>query len=332
MYKGPIWRKISRAASLIMNNQKEIYFILVTLGIIGSIAYGAFFYYEILDSSYAESPKTFIDYLIRPSLLALFVVAILIMFTVFFARVLSLSALKSLTVFKLGVEFGEWEEKERAIASNFRFTSSVLKNHEDTLIKLVREKRTTLPDIVEYLVAEFNKLIKATKNDVKMEIDIVSYSQLENFEQNVYEEIISDPYSTTRYYNSVFGPYNLLLGVVERPHREDTVIVRMRKESSYVMDEYDRETLESLLAYAVNLKETLELRKKAYLQGGITTNEAEVPAEPWVLANSNSLPEKLTSSLSKDQSMSDEHYSSPAFEDYEKTPMSIMDLYHKRNC
>ncbi|MGP4074613.1 hypothetical protein [Halobacillus sp. K22] len=331
MYKGPIWRKISRAASMIMNNQKEIYFILITLGIIGSIAYGGFFYYEILDSAYAESPKTFIDYLIRPSLLALFVIAILILFTVFFARVLSLSALKSLTVFKLGVEFGEWEEKERAITSNFRFTSSVLKNHDDTLIKLVREKRTALPDIVDYLVAEFNKLIKATKSEVKLEIDIVSYSQLESFEQNVYEEILSDPYSTTRYYNSVFGPYNLLLGVVERPKEDGTIIVRMRKENSYSMDEYDRETLESLLAYAVNLKETLELRKRAYLQGVANTDGVEVPAEPWVLTNSNSLPEKLTSSISKEHSTSDDHYSSPEYEDHEKTPLSIMDLYNKRN-
>ncbi len=262
MYKGLFWRLISRSVDYIMDRQKEVYFIVLTLGIAASLIYGVHFYGNFSEGSFVQEPKNFADYALRPSLVTLVVVILLIFASLFFAMVFSLSALKKLKVFKMEVEFGNWPEKQRKIVNNIRFTSTVLKNNEDNVRKLVEEDKTDFPQIVKYLAEEFNRLSVVVEESVDIEADIIKKAELGIIENGMYKEITEGGNSNTRYNNSFFGSYNILLGVAKSPTDQEEVIVRIRKPVHQMMDDYDKEAVESLLAHAINLKDLLTLREQ----------------------------------------------------------------------
>lgn len=259
MHKNRFFQFILRVIDWISERRQEIYFILMAIIILSAIGFGIYMYIYYTNNPMFNNPSTIPEHFARPIFIGMLASIIIIIFGTLFAHFITMLPLKRIKFSEMEMEFDSHSIREKEIANQFLYSSTMLHNHTENVRYLLANSFFELKEVLRFLTDSYKANTLEYSNKLALTIDIVEPSELRGREERKLYKSLSQQEvvkSRTAYINRLIKGENILLGIVPVTDTDEAVVV-VRREYDQPFDMYDQETFESILGYAMILFDTI---------------------------------------------------------------------------
>ncbi|MBY7144529.1 hypothetical protein KFZ56_16010 [Virgibacillus sp. NKC19-3] len=227
-----------------------------------------------------QNPLSILEHFAQPIFIGLLTVTILLLFGTFLAHFLIMVPFKRLRIYKMELEFNSNTLREKQIANQFLYSSTMLHNHTENVKYLIDNQLMDLKQVLQFLAYSYKNYSLQYNNELTLEIDVLEPTELKGRERKLYQAINGQNIikANTTYENRLIQGDNLLLGTANVGEDSDKATVVVRREYDYPFDTYDQETLESIIGYAVILFDTA-IMIQLFHENGMYTEDNEIETD-----------------------------------------------------
>ncbi|WP_373893717.1 hypothetical protein [Virgibacillus sp. CBA3643] len=227
-----------------------------------------------------QNPSSMLEHFAQPIFIGLLTVTILLLFGTFLAHFLIMVPFKRLRIYKMELEFNSNTLREKQIANQFLYSSTMLHNHTENVKYLIDNQLMDLKQVLQFLAYSYKNYSLQYNNELTLEIDVLEPTELKGRERKLYQAINRQNIikANTTYENRLIQGDNLLLGTANVGEEADKATIVVRREYDYPFDTYDQETLESIIGYAVILFDTAIIIQ-LFHENGMYTEDNELEAD-----------------------------------------------------
>lgn len=258
MHKSRFFKVILRVMKWIEDRQQELYFLMMTAFIFVAIGLGATMFIHYSDKPMFTNPASISEHLAQPIFIAMFTFLLIILFGIFLARFLTMLPFKKLKFLNMEMEFDSTNLREKQIANQLLYTSTMLHNHTENVKFLIDNQLSDFKQVLQFLGESYKNYSVQYNNELTLEIDILRATELKGREKRLFKTVDEQKIvkANTSYLNRLINGENLLIGSVSLGERSEKVAIVVRRGYDYPFDTYDQETIESIIAYALILFDT----------------------------------------------------------------------------
>ncbi|MBU5468586.1 hypothetical protein KQI49_17385 [Virgibacillus sp. MSJ-26] len=260
MYKGRLFIFILRIIDWMDGRRQEIHFILMTLFVPIAIGFGVSMYIYYLNNPMFKNPSTIIEHFAKPIFIGMITVILILAFGLLLAHLITMTPFRRLKIFKMEMEFDAALSREKHIANQFLFSSTMLHNHIENVRYLLENNLFELKQLVEFLAESYKNNALEYNNELTLVVDVVAPSEIKGREKRLFQSLINQriPKANTVYNNRLIRGENLLIGHISISDDDEAVMI-VRRGYEHPFDIYDQETFESILGYASILFDTITM-------------------------------------------------------------------------
>lgn len=258
MHKGKVFRVILRIIEWMDDRQKELYFLTMVAFIIFAISLGINRYIHYKNNPMFTNPTAISEHFAQPIFIAMFTTVLTLLFGVFLARFLTMLPFRKLKFLNMEMEFDSTSLREKQIANQFLYSSTMLHNHMENVKFLVDNELLDFIQVLQFLVKSYKNYSVQYNNELTLEIEILKTTELKGKEKKLFRAVDEQKVTkaNTFYMNRLIKGENLLIGSVRLEESSEKIAIVVRRGYDYPFDTYDQEIIESIIAYAIILFDT----------------------------------------------------------------------------
>lgn len=249
MHKNRFFHFVLRVIDWISDRRQEIYFILMAIIIPGAIGFGIYMYIYYTNNPMFNNSSNNSEHFARPIFISMLATTIIIIFGTFFAHFITMLPFKRIKLFKMEMEFEYRSTREKEVANQFLYTSTMLHNHTENIRYLLDNGFFELKEVLQFLTDSYKTNTLEYSNELALTIDIIEPSGLRGREERKLYRSLSQQEivkSKTTYINRLIRGENILVGIVPVIDTDEAVAV-VRREYDQQFHTYDQETFENFL-------------------------------------------------------------------------------------
>lgn len=255
-----LFQVTSRLVDRAQSRRREIYFLSMTFFIVLSAVIGGNVFIKYYNDPMFANPETIMQHFATPLFIALVTMTAVLFFGLFFTTVISMAPFKRLRFYEMEFEFENKYAKEIMVANQFTFISTMLNNNSNTIREMISNNTTELHEVVEQLALKYKRFVNEYNSGVFLEIEVCKEEEVTApQEKKLLEEVKKSPYMSNTFVNRVLNGTNLMVGVVEFSPDVDRVVLIARSNYDYPFDNYDKESIASLIEYSIILYEMINM-------------------------------------------------------------------------
>jgi hypothetical protein len=259
MYKSRFFQVVLRAIDWMNERRQEIYFILMAIILLSAISFGVYMYIYYMKNPMFKNPSTITEHFAEPVFIGMLSTTIILVFGMFLAHSITMIPFKRIKLFKMEMEFDSYTNREKEIANQFLYSSTMLHNHTENVRYLLDNDFSELKQVLQFLTDSYKENALQYHNELTLTIDVMDPSDINGREEKkLYISINQQqvPNSNTAYTNRLLSGENLLVGSISVGDTEEAVMI-VKRGYNEPFDIYDQETFESILGYAIILFDTI---------------------------------------------------------------------------
>lgn len=226
MHKNRFFHFVLRVIDWISDRRQEIYFILMAIIIPGAISFGIYMYIYYTNNPMFNNSSMNSEHFARPIFISMLATTIIIIFGTFFAHFITMLPFKRIKLFKMEFEYRSTREKE--VANQFLYTSTMLHNHTENIRYLLDNGFFELKEVLQFLTDSYKTNTLEYSNELALTIDIIEPSGLRGREERKLYRSLSQQEivkSKTTYINRLIRGENTLVGIVPVIDTDEAVVV-----------------------------------------------------------------------------------------------------------
>lgn len=243
-----------------MNERRqEIYFVLMSIFTLIAIGVGFYMYIYYWKYPMFIDPSSIPEHFAQPIFISMLTIVLILLLGTFITHFITMIPFKKLKLFKMEMEFESNTIREQQIANQFLYTSTMLHNHTENVKYLFDNNLFDLKEVLQFLTESYKTYSLFYNNEMTLEIDVLDSTELRGKERKLFNAIDAQKNikTNTNYVNRLIRGENLLIGTATVGEGSGKVVTIIRRGYDNPFDTYDQETLESILAYAVIVFDTI---------------------------------------------------------------------------
>lgn len=259
MYKGKFFQMILRIIDWVNERRQEIYFVLSFFLISFAIGFGIYMFVHYMNHPMFSNPSTIPEHFARPVFIAMLSTVLIMLFGMFLIHFVTMVPFRRITFLKMEMEFDLKTQKEKQIANQFLFSSTMLHNHTENVRYVLDNELYELKQVVQFLTESYRNNVLKYNKEITLTMDVVDPEDLQSRdEKKLFQSIMNQRIikTNTVYQNRLLTGDNVLVGVISVTEAERAAVV-VRREYEHPFDIYDQETIEAILGYAAILFDTI---------------------------------------------------------------------------
>lgn len=258
MHKSKFFRAILRIMNWMDDRRQEIYSLTIAVFIVAAIGLGFERYIHYRGKPMFTSPSSIPEHFAQPIFIGMLTIVFILLFGVFLAHFLTMPPFRKLKIFKMEMEFDSTNLREKQIANQFLYSSTMLQNHTENVKFILDNQFVDFKQVLQFLVESYKNYSLQYNNELTLEIDVLGPTELKGRERKLFKALDEQKVvkENTSYVNRLIKGENILLGSASVVEGFDKFVVVVRRGYDYPFDTYDQETLESIIGYAIILFDT----------------------------------------------------------------------------
>lgn len=140
MHKNKFFRVILRVMKWMDDHRQELYFLTMAAFIAAAIGLGSNRYIHYRNKPMFTNPSSISEHFAQPIFIAMLTIVLILLFGVFFARFLTMLPFKKLKFLNIEMEFDSTNLREKQIANQFLYSSTMLHNHTENVKFLINNQ------------------------------------------------------------------------------------------------------------------------------------------------------------------------------------------------
>ncbi|WHX26283.1 hypothetical protein QNH47_00070 [Virgibacillus halodenitrificans] len=216
MHKGGFFKLILRIIEWLEGRRQEIYFVMMGLFILTAIGTGIYMYLSYQEKPMFSEPSTITEHFAQPIFIGMLTTVIILSFGVFITHFIAMIPFKKLKIFKMELEFDNNINREKQIANQFLYSSTMLHNHPENVKYLINNQLLDLKQILQFLAESYKNYSLQYNKELPLEVDVLLPSELKGRkERALFRSIDSQKVikANTCYTNRLVRGENILLGI-----------------------------------------------------------------------------------------------------------------------
>lgn len=225
--------------------------------VLSAIGIGIHMYIYYRGTPMFENPTTIVEHFARPIFIGMLATVLMLALGTLFIHLVTVVPLKRISFFRMELEFDTAREKQ--IANQFLYTSTMLQNHTDNVKYLLENNLIEFKQVLQFLADSYKNSALEYNDELTLEVDVINFNELAGRKEGKLFNAIkkqSPVKSNTIFRNRLINGENLLVGSISVSDTQDLVMV-VRRGYEHPFDIYDQETIESILGYATVLFDTV---------------------------------------------------------------------------